>query len=625
MPESSAAKLTTETPPRVTLDDTRRVVRQRWGFDGFRPLQQQAIEHCLAGRDSVVILPTGGGKSLCFQAPASILPGTAVVVSPLISLMKDQVDALRTNGVPAAFYNSSLSYEERTEVVNALASGKLKLLYLAPEGLLRESTLDLLASVQVSLIAIDEAHCISSWGHDFRPEYRGLRSLKQRFAGVGIHAYTATATQRVRDDIANELALDNPALLVGDFDRPNLNYRVQRKQRGLDQVTDVVERHRGESGIVYCISRKEVEKTSAALNELGYSSLPYHAGLSDEERVNNQEAFLEERVDIVVATVAFGMGIDKSNVRFVVHAAMPKSLEAYQQESGRAGRDGLEAECCLFFGNGDYGTWKRIMANSGDENPAALSALQAIDRFCNSTRCRHQLLVEHFGQKLEKDHCGACDACLDQLERIDDEAALIVAQKILSCVLRLQQGFGADYTALVLAGSGDQRIIERRHDELSTYGLLKTYPRTTIRTWIEQLISQNCASKEGEYNLLRIRDKGWEVLRGQHTPTLLKPAPPPSKNRAATGTKKSGTTQGGDWSGVDRDLFESLRGLRRDIAGEKGVPAYIVFGDATLRDLARCRPTSRAEFLDVHGVGEKKCADYGSRFLKHLANYRPEI
>jgi ATP-dependent DNA helicase RecQ len=618
---TSRAETSNESAGLITLDEVRKAVQKHWGFDSFRPLQHEAVENILAGRDSVVVLPTGGGKSLCFQAPAAVLPGMAVVVSPLISLMKDQVDALRTNGVKAAFYNSSLSPEARMEVVDAISSGELKLLYLAPEGLLRESTLRLLGNAKISLFAIDEAHCISSWGHDFRPEYRGLRLLKQRFNGVGVHAYTATATERVRHDIASELALDEPALLVGGFDRPNLNYRVQRKTRGLDQIIEVIERHRGDSGIVYCISRKDVEKTAAALNAKGYPSLPYHAGLTDQERVSNQEAFLEERVDIVVATVAFGMGIDKSNVRFVIHAAMPKSLEAYQQESGRAGRDGLEAECCLFFGNGDYGLWKRIMAHSGEENPAALAALHAIDRFCNATRCRHQLLVEHFGQTLDQENCGACDACLDQLEKIPDSEALILAQKILSCVVRLQQRFGGDYTALVLAGSNDKRIIERNHDELSTHGLLKEFSKTAIRTWIEQLIGQDCASKEGEYNLLQLTQKGWNVLRGEYTPTLLKPAPNKTKKSRASGTSKSATASTKDWTGVDRGLFDSLRDLRREIASEKGVPAYIVFGDATLRDLARRRPASKADFLEVHGVGEKKCADYSTRFLKHLSEF----
>jgi len=614
---SAALELTPSMTPTVKIDDVRQVVRRHWGFDSFRPLQQEAIESVLAGRDSVVVLPTGGGKSLCFQAPAVCMNGVAVVVSPLISLMKDQVDALRENGVAAAFCNSSLSSEEKRRVVDDLRAGKLKLLYMAPETLLTGPILDLLESITVSTFAIDEAHCISSWGHDFRPEYRGLRTLKQRFPGVAVHAYTATATERVRLDIAAQLGLDEPAILVGSFDRPNLNYRVQRRTRGMDQMLEVIERHKGDSGIVYCISRKEVEKTAEALNSLGHSAVAYHAGLSGDERIDSQEAFLEERIDIVVATVAFGMGIDKSNVRFVIHAGMPKSLEAYQQESGRAGRDGLEADCCLFFGGGDFGTWKRLMASSGEANDAALEALQAIDRFCNSTRCRHSSLVEHFGQTLEHDVCQACDVCLDQLEQAEEP--LVLAQKILSCVVRLNETYGADYTAQVLTGSSDKRILEKQHDQLSTHGILEEYPKGAIRDWIEQLVSQECADKVGEYNQLQVTELGWQVLRGEHTPTLLKPAPP--KGRSERRSKVDAAS----WEGVDRELFEVLRELRREIAATQSVPAYIVFGDASLRDMARCRPSSLNDFLQVHGVGQKKCDDYGEQFLERIASYSVEL
>ena len=598
----------------VTISDIQALIKQQWGYASFRPLQQEAIENVLAGRDSVVVLPTGGGKSLCFQAPACASRGLAVVVSPLISLMKDQVDALRTNGVAAAFYNSSLSSNQRNAVIEAIRSDALKLLYLAPEGLLTENMLALLANVPLSLFAIDEAHCISSWGHDFRPEYRGLQVLKQRFRGVPVHAYTATATERVRQDIAAQLSLDAPEILVGSFDRPNLKYRVERRASGIDQILNVVGQHPGESGIVYCISRKEVESTAGALKALGHTALPYHAGLSDDDRRRNQEAFLEERVDIVVATVAFGMGIDKSNVRFVVHAGMPKSLEAYQQESGRAGRDGLEADCCLFYGGGDFMTWQRIMDSSGESSPAALEALQSIDRFCKSPQCRHKSLVEHFGQAFDQSNCGACDVCLDQLDSVDEP--LVVAQKILSCVMRLEQMYGADYTAQVLTGSQDQRILEKRHDKLSTYGLLDEHVKSVVRDWIEQLIGQGCAIKYGEYHQLHVTDLGWQVLRGEHTPTLLKPA---TKKRA-----KERKLDPGSWDGVDRDLFEELRELRSEFATEQGVPAYIVFGDATLRDLARRRPSTTDGLLAVHGVGQKKCDDYGQQFLEHITTYCAE-
>jgi len=599
----------------VSIDDVSALVSQQWGYDSFRPLQQEAIENVLAHRDSVVVLPTGGGKSLCFQAPACALEGLAVVVSPLISLMKDQVDALRTNGVAAAFYNSSLTPAERHSVIEAIRGDTLKLLYLAPEGLLTENMMSLLCGVPLSLIAIDEAHCISSWGHDFRPEYRGLKTLKQRFLGVPIHAYTATATERVRQDIATQLALDDPAVLVGSFDRPNLKYRIERKAGGIDQILNVVHQHAGESGIVYCISRKEVERTAAALAAMGHSALPYHAGLSDIDRQNNQEAFLEERTDIVVATVAFGMGIDKSNVRFVIHSGMPKSLEAYQQESGRAGRDGLEADCCLFYGGGDLMTWKRIMESSGEASPAALESLNAIDRFCKSTQCRHKSLVEHFGQAFDQTDCQACDICLGDLDLVDD--ALIVGQKILSCVIRLEQMYGADYTAQVLVGSREKRILEKGHDKLSTYSLLEEYSKSVIRDWIEQLIGQDCAVKYGEYNQLQVTELGWQVLRGEHTPKLLKPA----SVAKASPKQRARAVDPGSWDGVDRQLFESLRELRREFATEQGVPAYIVFGDATLRDLARRRPSTTESLLQVNGIGQKKCDDYGQQFLEHILDY----
>ncbi|MBD14035.1 MAG: DNA helicase RecQ [Planctomycetaceae bacterium] len=593
----------------VSIQTVQEYVESQWGFSSFRPLQQEAIELVLSGCDSVVVLPTGGGKSLCFQAPACVLDGLAVVVSPLISLMKDQVDALRAMGVAASVYNSTLLHSERDAVIEAIRSDALKLLYLAPESLLNEHMLDLLASVPLSLFAIDEAHCISSWGHDFRPEYRGLRQLKNRFAGVALHAYTATATEEVRQDISRQLGQDDPTMLVGSFDRPNLNYRVKRRAGGIRQIVDIVEKHSKESGIIYCISRKEVEQTSAELNAMGYQTAPYHAGLSDKDRQKNQEDFLQERIDIIVATVAFGMGIDKSNVRFVLHAGMPKSLEAYQQESGRAGRDGLEADCCLLFSGRDLHTWKHLMSESQEANQGALKSLFAIDRFCKSVTCRHRALVEHFGQSFERDDCGACDICLGEFQQVEEP--LLIAQKILSCVARLEQRFGADYTTQVLVGSEEKRIFERKHNQLSTYGILSEYPKATIRDWLEQLVGQGCAVKATEYNLVHLTELGRQVLRGEHTPMLIRP-----KQKKNSRLSRTNTTDA--WDGVDRELFESLRVLRRKLAAERDVPAYIVFGDASLRDMARRRPTTSESFLDVHGVGHKKLADYGEQFLAHI-------
>lgn len=613
--EKPPARNSAESPKfAATLDAVRQAIHRHWGFESFKPLQEEAIQSVLAGRDSVVVLPTGGGKSLCFQATACCLDGVAVVVSPLIALMKDQVDALRSGGVAAAFYNSSLSPGEKRRVAQDIRSGKLKLLYLAPESLLTDDMLRLLDSAKVSLFAIDEAHCISSWGHDFRQEYRGLRILKQRFPSVAVHAYTATATERVRQDIAEQLALDEPEMLVGSFDRPNLVYRVEQRGRGLGQIVEVIDRHPKESGIIYCITRKEVEKVTAALETLGYRAAAYHAGMEQSDRKSNQEAFLAERVEIIVATIAFGMGIDKSNVRYVIHTGMPKSLEAYQQESGRAGRDSLEAECCLLYSVGDVMKWKRLIRPAETGYEEAMAALAGIDRFCNTLRCRHQLLVEHFGQSLEQEKCHACDVCLGQLQEVDEP--LIVAQKILSCIVRLKQKYGGDYTALVLVGSEDKRIVEKGHDKLSTFGILSEHSRRAVRDWIEQLVCQDCARKQGEYNQLEVTELGWQVMGGKHTPRLLQPAP-------KTATQSRGVDPA-SWEGVDRGLFEALRELRTQLAAEKQVPAYIVFGDATLRDLACRRPSTQESFLRTHGVGEKKWADYGQQFLRRIADYCQE-
>lgn len=588
------------------------VLKQYWGYESFLPLQAEAMQCALSGRDSVVVLPTGGGKSLCFQAPAVCLEGLAVVVSPLISLMKDQVDALVTCGVPAACVNSTMSTGQRRQVADEIRAGRLRLLYVAPEKLLQPRTLEFLRSVNVSLVAIDEAHCISEWGHDFRPEYRELVMLKEVFPDAGIHAYTATATEKVRADIAASLKLNAPEILVGSFDRPNLTYRVERRHDRLGQVLEVIGRHGGESGIVYCIRRRDVDELTESLVENGIRAVPYHAGLADEERRRNQEAFVEEQAETIVATVAFGMGIDKSNVRYVVHAGMPKSLESYQQESGRAGRDGLEAECCLLYTGGDFGTWRRMLAElEGDTYRGALNSLGAMYDFCTGVVCRHRALVAYFGEEYADRPCHACDVCLGDLDLVDNP--LTIGQKILSCVVRLEQKFGGDYTAMVLAGSEEQRIKQNGHDRLSTWGVLQEESRKNIRGWIEQLVGQGYLEKAGEYNVLHVSETGRMLLRGEATPRLLKPAVKKSKSRS--------TFADDSWEGVDRGLFEELRLLRRVMAEAQDVPAYVIFGDASLRDMARRRPSSPESFLEVKGVGEKKCADYGESFLACITEY----
>src|SRR5947209_5325944 len=407
------------------------ILRKVWGFDAFRPLQCEAMQSVLSGRDSVVALPTGGGKSLCFQAPALAMPGLAVVVSPLISLMKDQVDALADNGVPSASVNSMLTLDDKRRVVDEIRAGRLKLLYLSPEKLMTERTLEFLRQTPLSFFAIDEAHCISDWGHDFRPEYRMLKALKEQFPEIGVHAYTATATERVRHDIARELRLKEPEILVGHFDRPNLVYRVARRTDLLRQVREVIDRHPNDSGIIYCIRRADVDSLCASLEEMGLSARPYHAGLDDDTRRRNQDDFQSDRAAIMVATVAFGMGIDKSDVRYVIHAGAPKSLEHYQQESGRAGRDGLEAECCLFHTGADFQTWRKLQAELPlPAHQIALDVLQGIEDYCTGVTCRHRAILEYFGQRLDSENCQACDFCLGEIALVSD--ALVVGQKILS-------------------------------------------------------------------------------------------------------------------------------------------------------------------------------------------------
>jgi ATP-dependent DNA helicase RecQ len=593
------------------MEELRRILRITWGFDQFRPLQAEAMRAVVQGRDSVVVLPTGGGKSLCFQAPALHLPGLAVVVSPLISLMNDQVGALIDNGVPAAAVTSASSLDERRQAARDARSGRLKLLYLAPERLMTERTLEFLQSAGVSFFAIDEAHCISEWGHDFRPEYRMLGRLKQLFPGVAVHAYTATATERVRQDIARELGLGRPEVLVGSFDRPNLVYRVQPRIDLRRQLLEVVDRHAGESGIVYCIRRRDVEDVCALLAAQGHAALPYHAGLPDDVRRRNQEAFSTDQARIIVATVAFGMGIDKSDVRFVVHAAAPKSLEAYQQESGRAGRDGLEAECCLFYSPADFITWRKLQAGLPDAAARiAQTVLAAMERYCQTVGCRHRSLVEYFGQELAGDGCQACDVCLEEVEWSPD--ALVLAQKILSCVLRLEESYGAEYTALVLTGSREQRIAGRGHDRLSTWNLLGEHNKSTVRGWIDQLAGQGLLERVGEYGVLQVTPAGRQVLRGQGQPRLSQPAARPQREaRVAVDS----------WEGVDRGLFERLRAWRRAKATERGLPPFVVLGDATLRDLARRRPADTAGLHQCHGIGQKKAADYGQELLALVAEY----
>jgi ATP-dependent DNA helicase RecQ len=463
--------------------------------------------------------------------------------------------------------------------------------------------------------------------------------LRRVFPNIPIGAYTATATDQVRRDIAAQLQLKDPAILVGSFDRPNLIYKVRPRNQILKQVREVLDRYKGESGIIYCIRRKDVEQMAESLTAKGYRVAPYHAGLTDDTRKRNQDDFVAEKVDTIIATVAFGMGIDKSNVRYVIHAGMPKSLEHYQQESGRAGRDGLEAECHLFYSGGDYGVWKSILLNPRVEQEArdsgmgvspmqhrrdvdatapsateiALAKLARMYAYCTDAVCRRKTILEYFGQPYPQDNCGTCDICLGDVDLADD--ALILAQKVLSCVLRLGQRFGGGYTALVLTGSRDQRILENQHDELSTYGLLKDHDSRTVHNWIEQLAGQGFVDKAGEYNVLSVTPEGRRVLKGEVTPRLLKPVEKAEKRERKAKVAVEG------WEGVDRGLFEALRTVRAALASERHVPAYIIFGDAALRDMARKRPSTLDRFLGVRGVGEMKREQYGRVMIEKIRAY----
>jgi ATP-dependent DNA helicase RecQ len=580
------------------------------------------MDAVLAGRDSIVVLPTGGGKSLCFQAPAVTADdGLAVVVSPLISLMKDQVDTLVGNGVPAALYNSSLSAEDKADVMRGLAERRYRLLYVSPERLVGEGGdgfLARLSSCGVRFVAVDEAHCISQWGHDFRPEYRQLARLRERLPGISVHAYTATATARVRRDIAAQLALRDPIELVGAFDRPNLIYRVLPRAVLKQQLLEVIERHTGEAGIVYCSSRREVDALAAWLSASGLPALPYHAGLSDEDRAAHQDAFLSERVDLIVATVAFGMGIDRSNVRFVVHAGAPRSLEHYQQESGRAGRDGLEAECVLISSASDVVRWKMMLEQNGELNDGSRGLLKQMERYSTGVGCRHRHLATYFGDAYPPAECGACDVCLGELEEVPEPVP--VARKILSCVARVGQRFGVMHVTSVLRGQSGEQVLSRGHDRLSTFGLLRDEPVAAVRGYIEQLVGLGLLQlTDDAYPVLSMTPQGVALLKDEaaHQGLTLARQRTPVKGAARSRSR----IEAESWDHVDRGLFDRLRALRLDLARARGVPPYVIFHDATLREMARLRPTSKAALLGVKGVGARKAAELGDAFLILIASH----
>jgi ATP-dependent DNA helicase RecQ len=614
----SAAAITTMAGMGAGTADLQQVLERYWGYTAFRPLQREAMEAIVSGRDSLVVMPTGAGKSICFQAPALVCRGLAVVVSPLISLMKDQVDTLVGNGVAAACYNSALPADRKASVVAGLREGRYRLLYVSPERLAGEGSdgfLAMLGRCQVGFVAVDEAHCISQWGHDFRPEYRQLGRLRTLFADVSLHAYTATATERVRRDIAAQLGLRNPLELVGSFDRPNLIYRVLARAELKRQLTAILDRHPRQAGIIYCTSRREVDALAAWLAGSGVRARAYHAGLPDEERSRNQDAFLDEDADVVVATVAFGMGIDRSDVRFVVHAGAPQSLEHYQQESGRAGRDGLEAECVLISSTADFLKWRVMLERNGELTDARRALLRDMERYATSVGCRHRHLAGYFGESLEKQDCGACDVCLEELEAAAEP--VVLARKILSCVARVGQRFGAAHVTNVLRGTLTDAVTARGHQELSTFGLLQDSTVGEVRGYLEQLGGQGFLRQtSGEFPVLVLTERGVALLKDAASApdVALARLRRPVKGRAAPRAR----VETESWHGVDRDLFERLRSLRLSIARERGVPPYVIFHDATLREMARLKPSTPDALRHVYGVGERKAAELGEAFLEAI-------
>lgn len=584
---------------------------QIFGYKDFRPYQQEVIEALIDGHDLFVLMPTGGGKSLCYQIPALHRPGVAIVASPLISLMKDQVDALNANGVRAAFYNSSLKAAEARKTLARLHDNSLDLLYVAPERLMSDSFIERLQDIEIALFAIDEAHCISQWGHDFRPEYRQLGRLRQLLPGPPIIALTATADPHTREDILKGLGLTGARTFVTGFDRPNIRYTVVDKIKAAAQLRDFLAAHPGEEGIVYALSRKRVEAIANDLNKAGISAAAYHAGLSDDVRQEAQNAFQHDDIQVIVATVAFGMGIDKSNIRFVVHYDLPKNIESYYQETGRAGRDGLSAEALLFFGYGDIVIARSLIEQgyNQERKRIELHKLNSMVAFGEAQSCRRRILLGYFGDKLGRD-CGNCDICLNPPQQIDVTEE---ARKALSCVYRVGQRFGMGHILEVLRGSKNQRLIQLGHDRLSTYGIGADRPREFWAALLRHLINQGFLLQDiANYSILSLTGEAGPLLRGEQA--FIMPEP---RLRAPVKKEKSRRKTVGDRE-YDQNLFEKLRKLRKEIAVELGVPPFVVFSDTSLVEMAALRPRNDGEMLDITGVGKYKLEHYGPRFLKVL-------
>jgi len=597
----------------------KQILRSVFGYSEFRGRQQEIIDHAIAGGHSLVLMPTGAGKSLCYQIPSMVLPGTGLVVSPLIALMQDQVSALRQAGVRAACLNSSLPFDEIRRVERRLVRGELDLLYMAPERLLQPFTLELLDRCELSLLAIDEAHCISRWGHDFRPEYLQLATLRERWPALPVLACTATADERTRKEIVGKLSIEKGRIFITGFDRPNIRYRVTSKANEKQQLLDFLDaEHEGEAGIVYCLSRKRTEQFADFLSENGRRALPYHAGLPAQIRQSNQDRFLNEDDVIIVATIAFGMGIDKPDVRFVAHMDLPKSIEAYYQETGRAGRDGLPANAWMVYGMQDVILQARLAESSDADEKHKRSERQKLDTmlgYCETVSCRRQLLLDYFGESLDSS-CGNCDTCLEPVDTFDATEA---AQMLLSCVVRTGERFGALYLIDVLRGSKNERITRFGHDRLSTYGIGTAFAAWQWRSIIRQLVTRGLLAVDLEgYGGLHLAPAARPVLRGAEKLMLrrdvaaTRPKVRRRKKTAATALLAAGPSE---LNQVNQRLFESLRELRRVIAAEQGVPPYVIFHDKTLAAMALHRPESPSDFLQISGVGQAKLQRYGDRFL----------
>ena len=605
------------------------ILQSRFGYDSFRPLQEEVISNVLEGTDSLVLMPTGGGKSLCYQIPGLMFDGVTLVVSPLIALMKDQVDTLNANGIPARFINGTLSSSEIEAVQELALRGEVKILYAAPERLAQPGFRRFLQRLRPSLIAIDEAHCISEWGHEFRPDYRNLRAVRQDFPGIPVIALTATATERVRRDIVEQLGLEQGKVFRSSFNRPNLTYSVHPKGNYLGLMLSLLRSRRDQSSIIYCFSRRETEELAEELNARGLSARPYHAGLEPEVRRQTQEDFIRDRTPIIVATIAFGMGIDKPDIRLVVHHSLPKSLEGYYQETGRAGRDGLPAECVLLYSYADRAKQDYFINQIEDDNEQE-NARQRLDRmaqYAELPACRRRYILEYFGERWEEDNCGGCDVCLDRGEEFD---ATEIAQKALSAVVRTGERFGASHVIQVLTGSRGKRIVELGHDKLSVHGIVKEFDKQQLREVLNQLRARGLlARNDGEFPTLALTEEGRRFL--QQRQTLSLPRLRASSAETETGTEtatREGARRGSsrtatadglpDYDGV---LFEALRALRKEMADARGVPPFVIFGDVSLRQMAAYFPQSTESFSRISGVGQVKLEEYGPRFLEAIKGY----